>query len=90
MQTTILFKTDKKRKQEAQKIAKSMGIPFSAIMNRLMDGFIAQKRITFSEESYEPTPYLKRILEQGEKDLKTGKNIKTFNSLDEMMADLEK
>ena len=90
MQTTVMFKTDKKRKETAQKIAKNMGIPFSAVMNRLMDEFIEEKKITFSEESYEPTPYLKRLLIQGEKDLRTGKNIKTFNSLEEMRAYLDK
>jgi len=90
MKTTVMFKTDKKRKETAQKIAKGMGIPFSAVMNRLMDEFIEEKQITFSEQSYEPTPYLKRLLIQGEKDLKTGKNIKTFNSLEELMADLNK
>ncbi len=90
MQTTILFKTDKKRKEKAQKIAKSMGLPFSIVMNRLMDKFIEQKHISFSEESYEPTPYLKRLLIQGEKDLKTGKNIKTYNSLEELIAEIER
>ena len=89
MQTTVIFKTDKKRKEAAQRTAKKMGIPFSAVMNRLMDQFIEKRRITFSEESYKPTPYLKRLLIQGEKDLKTGKNIKTFNSLEELMHDLE-
>ena len=88
MQTTILFKTDKKRKEAAQKIAKDMGIPFSAVMNRLMDEFIDQKRITFSEESYEPTPYLRRILDRSEKDLKEGR-YKKFGSIDALMADLE-
>ncbi len=90
MQTTVIFKADKKRKQEAQDIAKKMGIPFSAVMNQLMDGFIETKQITFSEESYKPTPYLERLLIQGEKDLKTGKNIKTYNSLEELMAELNK
>lgn len=89
MQTTVIFKADKKRKEEAQAIAKKMGIPFSAVMNRLMDGFIEQKQITFSDESYKPTPYLERLLIQGEKDLETGKNIKTFNSIEELFADLE-
>jgi len=90
MKTTVMFKTDKKRKETAQKIAKNMGIPFSAVMNRLMDEFIEEKKITFSEESYEPTPYLKRILDQQEKDFKAGKNIKTYNSLEELIAGLEK
>src|SRR3989338_4734560 len=82
MQTTVIFKADKKRKQEAQRLAKKMGIPFSAVMNQLMDGFIESKTITFSEESYTPTPYLKRILDRQESDFKTGKGIKTFNSVE--------
>ena len=83
-----MFKTDKKRKEAAQKTAKKMGIPFSAVMNRLMDEFIEQKQLTFSAQEYNPTPYLRRILDQGEKDLKTGKNIERFDSLEEAFADL--
>lgn len=89
MKTTVMFKTDKKRKEAAQRVAKKMGLPFSTVMNRLMDEFVEAKRITFSEESYEPTPYLKRILDKEEGDFRTGKNIKTFNSVEELMADLE-
>ncbi len=89
MQTTVMFKTDKKRKETAQKIAKKMGLPFSTVMTKLMDEFIDRQQITFSAQKYNPTPYLKRILEQGEKDLKTGKNIKTFDSIGALMADLE-
>ena len=88
MQTTVIFKADKKLKEAAQKTAKKMGIPFSAVMNRLMNEFVDRQHISFSTESYEPTPYLKRILEKGEKDLKAGKNITYFNSVEELMADL--
>ena len=89
MKTTVMFKTDKKRKETAQKIAKNMGIPFSAVMNRLIDEFIEEKKITFSGESYEPTPYLKRILDQGEKNLKEGK-VKYFASVDQLFEDLNR
>lgn len=88
MTTTVLFKTDKKLKAKAQAAAKRMGIPFSAVMNRMMQEFVERKEITFSEKPLTPTPYLRRLLEQGEKDLKTGKNIKRFNSLEALMADL--
>ena len=88
MQTTIMFKTDKKLKQAAQLTAKKMGIPFSAVMNEYMRDFVEKRSIAFSAP-LKPTPYLKRILDQGEKDLKTGKNIKTFSSIEELMADLE-
>ena len=89
MQTTVMFKTDKKLKEAAQRTAKKMGIPFSAVMNRLMEGFVDEKHITFSAEEYNPTPYLRRILKQGEKNLAEGK-VKYYGSLEEMRAALEK
>lgn len=84
-----MFKTDKKLKEAAQKTAKTMGIPFSAVMNEYMRDFVDKKRITFSTETYNPTPYLRKILDQGEKNLAEGK-VKTFSSIEEMFADLEK
>jgi len=89
MQTTIMFKTDKKLKDAAQKTAKAMGIPFSAVLNEYMRDFIEKKTITFSAKQYNPTPYLRKILEQGEKNLAEGK-VKTFASVEEMFDDLEK
>jgi len=89
MQTTIMFKTDKKLKEAAQKTARNMGIPFSAVMNQYMRDFVEKKNVTFSTEQYNPTPYLRRILDQGEKDLAAGK-VKTYSSLDELRAALEK
>lgn len=86
--TTVLFKTDKKLKAQAQATAKKMGIPFSAAMNRLMQEFVERQTITFDTKPLVPTPYLRRLLIQGEKDLKSSKNIKKFNSLEELMADL--
>ena len=84
-----MFKTDKKLKTAAQKTAQSMGIPFSAVLNRLMSDFVEKQEISFSTEQYNPTPYLRRILDQGEKDLAAGK-VKTYESLDELRAAMEK
>ncbi|MEK7509812.1 MAG: hypothetical protein AAB605_03810 [Patescibacteria group bacterium] len=89
MTTTILFKTDKKLKVAAQKAAKRMGLPFSTVMNHLMREFVEKKEITFSAQEYNPTPYLKRILKQGEKNLKEGK-VTYYNSFEEMRAALDK
>ena len=87
MQTTIMFKTSKSLKTAAQKTAKEMGIPFSAVLNRLMLDFVDKREITFSGKGLEPTPYLKRLLIQGEKDLAAGK-VTHFNSVEELLADL--
>lgn len=88
MQTTIMFKTDKKLKAAAQATAKKMGIPFSAVLNEYMRDFVEKQEISFSTEQYNPTPYLRRILDQGEKDLAAGK-VKYFDSLEELMTDLK-
>lgn len=88
--TTVLFKTDKKLKAQAQATAKKMGIPFSALLNNAMREIVEKQETTFSAKPLIPTPYLRRILEQGEKDLKTGRNLKYFNSVDEMFDNLEK
>lgn len=87
--TTVLFKTDKKLKEAAQATAKKMGIPFSAVLNNLMREFVEKQETTFSAKPLVPTPYLRKLLIQGEKDLKTGKNIERFNSLEELFADLK-
>lgn len=84
-----MFKTDKKLKEAAQATAKRMGIPFSAVMNRMMEEFVERKSVTFSEALI-PTPYLARLLRQGEKDLKTGKNIQTYDNLGALMKELRR
>lgn len=47
MKTTIMFKTDKKLKEAAQRTAKKMGIPFSAMLNESMREFVNKQQITF-------------------------------------------
>ncbi len=87
--TTVLFKTDKKLKAAAQATAKKMGIPFSALLNNAMREIVEKQEVTFSAKPLVPTPYLRRILEQGEKNLKEGR-VTYYNSLEEMRAALDK
>jgi addiction module RelB/DinJ family antitoxin len=51
MQTTIMFKTDKKLKVAAQKLCKQWGIPFSAALNQFLRDIVAQGEITFDKKS---------------------------------------
>ncbi len=51
MQTTVMFKTDKKLKEAAQKLAKKWGIPFSALLNQLMRDIVAQGEIRFGKKT---------------------------------------
>lgn len=88
MKTTVMFKTDKKLKEASQKMAKKMGIPFSAVMNQVLKEIVNREEITFSAQEYNPTPYLRRILDQGEKNLAEGK-VKIYKSFKEMRIALD-
>lgn len=80
MTKTILnIKTDPKTKLEIQEFAAELGIPVSVIMNAQIKQILRDRKIILTTE-LEPTPYLVKIMDQVEKDLKTGKNItKTFS-----------
>jgi len=73
--TLFAFKTDKKIKEAAQKAAAEIGVPLSTILNAFLKQFSRDKEIVFSARSYHPTPYLEKILEAAEQDIKQGKNL---------------
>ena len=87
MQTTVIFKTDKKLKEAAQKTAKRMGVPFSAVLNGFMKDFVEKQEMTFSGKPLKLTPYGERLLDESEKELREG-NVEVFNSVAEAFKDL--
>jgi antitoxin component of RelBE/YafQ-DinJ toxin-antitoxin module len=75
MTKTILnIKTDPSTKQQIQEFAAELGVPVSVIMNAQIKQMLRDRKIVLSTE-LEPTPYLEKIMEQVEEDLKTGRNI---------------
>ncbi len=75
MSSTILnVRIDSKIKKEAAKVAETLGFTLSAVVNATLRNLIKTKSVNFSE-SYEPTPYLGRIIKQAEKDRKEEKNM---------------
>lgn len=87
MQTTVIFKTDKKLKEAAQATAKRMGIPFSAVLNGYMKDFVKNQKITFEGKPLKLTPWAEKMLDETEKELDEN-NLKVFNSAEEAFADL--
>lgn len=74
------IKTDPETKQQIQEFAAELGVPVSVIMNAQLKQMLRDRSVTFST-TLEPTPYLVKIMEQAEEDLKTGKNMtKAMNS----------
>ena len=75
MKTTMInIKTDKKVKEEAQKLAEELGFTLSAFVTASLKQFIRTRSVSFSD-SYRMTPYLEGVLEEVERDLKEGKNL---------------
>ncbi len=89
MTKTILnIKTDPQTKQQIKEFAAELGVPVSVIMNAQIKQMLRDRKILLSTE-LEPTPYLVKIMEQVEADLKTGKNITKTNSIEEALAHLD-
>lgn len=75
MKTTMInIKTDKKVKEEAQRLAEELGFSLSALVTASLKQFIRTRSVSFSV-SYQMTPYLEGVLDEVEKDLETGKNL---------------
>ncbi len=75
MKTTMInIKTDKKVKEDAQKLAKELGFTLSSLITASLKQFIRTRSVSFSA-GYEMTPYLEGVLTEVEKDIKTGKNL---------------
>ena len=77
MSTTVMsLKTDKRLKEEAQKLAKKIGFPLGTLINAFLRQFIRDKAVHFSTEPTIPmSKALEKELGKIEKDIKEGKNI---------------
>lgn len=84
MKTMINIKADKEVKENAQRVAKELGLPLSGVINAFLKEFIRNRSVSFSAIP-RMTPYLEGVLGTIEKDIKTGKNMSpAFSSPEEM------
>jgi len=89
MNTTIVnFKTNKKVKEEAQKIAKQMGLNLSDVMNIYLRDFINRKELNIKIE--DPTEETKKDIMTAVKEIKQGKTSPVFNDAEAAVEWLNK
>jgi len=89
MKTMINIKADKEVKENAQKLAKELGLSLSTVVNASLKQFIRTREVHFSAK-HTMTPYLEGIVEEVMKDYKAGKNIAgPFSTAKEMDAYLD-
>jgi len=74
MKTVINIKTEKEIKENAQKIAKDLGISLSDVVNASLRNFIKTREVHFSAVP-RMTEELERFIGRFEKDIKDGKNM---------------
>jgi addiction module RelB/DinJ family antitoxin len=89
MNTVISVRTDKDIKNEAAKVAKSVGLSLSTLINSYLRQIVATRRI----ELYAPepmTPKLEGLIAKVEAELASGKVSKKFSSAEDFLTDLKK
>jgi addiction module RelB/DinJ family antitoxin len=77
----LSIRTDAKLKKEAAVLADSLGFSLSSLVNAYLRQFVKTKTVHF-ESSYEPTPYLKRMINQARKEHAEDKSVSFSNSQD--------
>ena len=88
--TVLNIKIDKKTKELAQKLAKSMGLNLSQIANASYKQFIKARQFTFSD-GHIMTPYLENVIKEAQMDYNAGKNISpSFSNVEDAVKWLEK
>ena len=77
MTTTIHIKTDKKVREEAEKLAKANGLTLTALINLSLRQTLNFGRIALypPTESLEPNAATKKILREAMRDAKAGRNM---------------
>lgn len=84
MKTIINIKADKKIKNQAQQVARELGLPLSTVINAYLMQFIRNKEVHLSVAP-RMTRELESIISTAQNDLKTNKGMSpVFSSGDEM------
>ena len=87
--TVINIKTDKELKQEAQQVAKEMGVPLGTIINAYLRDVVRNREVTFSAPEV-PNERTAKIMDEIDKDRKKDVNFhgpfKTPDEVDDFLA----
>ncbi len=74
MKTIINVKADKDVKEDAQKLAKDLGLSLSAVVNAYLKQFVRTRRVDFSIAP-SMSPVLEKLLGGIELDIKKNRNL---------------
>ena len=88
MYKVITIKTDEETKLAAQKLASEAGLTLSSLVNSYLKQIVASRRIEiFVPEQM--TPKLEKLIEEVERERKTGDVSEAFTSADDFLDSLK-
>jgi addiction module RelB/DinJ family antitoxin len=83
-QVPITVKIDTNVKEQAQKLAKILGLSLSTIVENKLREVVSERRVVFEEE-FIPNEKTAKELEKIEADIKAGRNLSSpFNTFEEL------
>ena len=86
--TLITIKTDKSLKASAQAVSEEIGIPLGTMVNAFLKQVVRNRSFEVSS-TYTPSPYLKKILAENEKEYaENPKAFKRFSDVKSLMKSL--
>jgi len=88
MSKVITIKTDDETKRAAQELASDMGLTLSSLINSYLKQVIVTRRI----EIYAPeqmTPKLGKLIEEVERERKTGEVSEAYDNADDFLTALK-
>lgn len=83
---TVTAKIDPKIKASAERLAESLGISLSFVINQALLRFTQEEKVVV--ESYVPNKETIKAIREAEEDLKAGK-LKTYSTTEELFKALE-
>jgi len=90
MNTVIHVKANREIKENAQKLAKQLGLSLSDVINASLRNFIRTREIYFSDAP-RMTPELEKLLDKIDDDIKRNRNLSpSFKNMNEAIDYLEK
>lgn len=83
MNTTYTFKTNKKLRDDAKRVARSLGVPLTTAMNAMLKQFVRDRRLVLEEEcpfpSHTPNAETRKAL----LNVRNRKGLKAFSTFEE-------
>ena len=90
MTTTLTIKTEKKLRDDAKRVAGSLGIPLTTAVNAMLKQFVRDRRLVLEEECPFPSHAPNAETRKAMREVIERKNLVRYNSVDEWERDMRR